>query len=237
MPQDKEYTFLRVNHSGEIPCDMIRIVDDDHDLGLYDQIRQHAHFRGEVGYHTYTLYNVEGKRAKYEIYYAGNGLNEKLQPNHRINGMLANSMYLPSGAPDEKCRQFILKQEWGCNWFVGDVLIRLKKNQTLPDVSRCGNIIQDTTRDYLYGNRINDIVPQRYKNKHNDWLFRASLGWTQPFGQAPEQYSYPYFCGDSRTLTEEYIEHVKELFESSQYVGQPMFDVDGILEDMRKYMA
>jgi hypothetical protein len=238
MPQDKEYTFLRVNHSGEIPCDMIRIVDDDHELGLYDQIRKHAHFQDEVGYHTYTLYNVEGKRAKYEIYYAGNGLNEQLQPNHRINGMLANSMYLPSGSPDNKCRQFLLKQEWGCNWFVGDVLIRLKKNQKLPDVSRCGNMIEMTTQDYMYSDRFADTIPKRYKTEYPDWLMRASLGWKMPCGQSPEQYDYPYFCGNSRTLTEEYVEHVEELLRKARHPNtMPMFKVDAILEDIRTYMA
>lgn len=179
------YTLIRIPTQGQVPCEFLNFQADEPEDKLYDHLRRECGWTGDgvssagawVSYNNYKFYDINGKHKSYEVYFCGEGLDLNLQPNHRANAMAGAGMYLPSGSPDENSRQFQLKQAWGCNWFVGDIVIRIKKGQVLPDCAIYG---ENPFKWML--ERATPIGPTtlveptaQYKSKHTDWFPRANL--------------------------------------------------------------
>lgn len=173
------YTLIRIPTQGQVPCEFINFQADQPEDKLYEHLRSECGWgkHGWVSHNNYKFYDINGKHKSYEVYFCGEGLDLNLQPNHKANAMAGVGMYLPSGSPDEKARQFHLKQAWGCNWFVGDIVIRIKQGQVLPDCAIYGeNPFQwMLTRATPIGTTILANPSAQYKAKHTDWFARANL--------------------------------------------------------------
>jgi len=206
------YTLLRIPVSGDVPCEFVNFQADAPEDRLYAHLREVCGWTGDgvssagawVSFNNYKFYDINGKHKSYEVYFCGEGLDLKLQPNHRANAMAGAGMYLPSGSPDEKARQFQLKQAWGCNWFVGDIVIRIKKGQALPDASIYGDnpfkwMLERATP---IGATILANPTAQYKSKHTDWFARANLMMYLTDAGTGTQYQrgdYKFHCPDSMT--------------------------------------
>ena len=221
-----QFTLLRINTSGDVPVDFVNVDAPDH--SLYEHLREVGHWEGEVSVQNYAFYDAQGKRKKYEVYFAGNGLGEEQQPNHRANAMAIAGMYHKNGTPDENCRQMQLKQEWGCRFFVGDIIIRIKKNQTLPDLT----IFGDNPLSYIMSFRApqfrEEPTPQ-YKRKFPDWEDRCNphkKKTQMPSGRVSlqmfedrgyEEGNYSFFCPSGSYCTEEFKDTLNEWAREAAY--------------------
>lgn len=223
-----QFTLLRINTQGDVPMDFVNVDAPDH--SLYEHLREVGNWgeHGEVGTNNYAFYTADGRRMKYEVYFAGNGLNEKQQPNHRANAMAIYGMYHKNGTPDEKCRQFQLKEEWGCRFFVGDIIIRIKKNQPLPDVSVFG----DNPLSYimaLRSERCRETPTRQYQNKYADWAERCNphrqkTEWPGGMMTAAmleargyEDSDYSFFIKEGQYFTEEFKDTLNDWAKEAAY--------------------
>ena len=223
-----QFTLLRINTQGDVPMDFVNVDAPDHTL--YEHLREVANWgeHGEVASHNYAFYTTDGRRMKYEVYFAGSGLLEKQQPNHRANAMAIYGMYHKNGTPDEKCRQFQLKQEWGCRFFVGDIIIRIKKNQPLPDVSVFGT----NPLSYIMTLRSEHhrrTPTRQYQRKYEDWEDRCnphrkkeSLGagifTAEDFAnRGYEEGNYSFFIPSGPYFTEEFKDTLNEWAKEASY--------------------
>ncbi len=227
----RQFTLLKIPVLGDAPCEFINCEDEDHNL--YQYLRSKTDWSGldaqgwggsEVRYDNYIFEDSNGKHSSYKVFYAGDGLDRKLQPNHRAIALALNGMYKKLKKyikPLEDSRQYELAEEWGTNLFVGDIVLQLKPNQALP---KFGGFTDNPIIHNLYltsGLRF-DPTPQFKRKYPEDWRQRADAGMKR--GSLPsgiisfadieargwERYEYKIYCGSS--LTQEYIDQVVEWF-------------------------
>ena len=204
------FTILHIPTSGDVPCEFKNVQDDDHNL--YDFLRKQSDWQVEgvstcgawVSYHNYKFHSVDGRHLNYEVYFCGEALDLNLQPNHRATAMASMGMYGKNGNPDEKSRQYELKNAWGCNFFYGDIFIRIKKNQPLPDATIYGeNPLAFMVAHATEMGREFAPVTKAWKRKHQDWFPRANLGMMKPMGQTQwERHDYKFF--GQKNVTQEF---------------------------------
>ena len=220
MPS-KQYTLLKVPVLGDAPCEFINCEDEDN---LFNYLRSKTDWGegAEVNKHNYIFEDTNGKHQSYSVWFCGDGLDRKLQPNHRAIAIALNGMYKKLKTyikPLEDSRQYQLAEEWGTNLFVGDIVLQLKPNQALP---KFGSFTDQPVVHNLYlttGLRINP--PPQFKCKYpDDWRQRADAGmkreklgagvFTMEDFEARgwERYGYKLYCNSS--LTQEYIDQLVE---------------------------
>jgi len=181
-----------------------------------------------VSYHNYKFYATNGKHLSYEVYFCGDGLCRNLQPHHRANALTLFGMYKETKkhrTPDEKSRNYQLCKEWGSNFFVGDIVIKLKFGQELPDLSKIENPIEFMI---MYGDDslpllcMPDPSPNFKKKYPDDWQQRASgshkreeLGggvytMADLENRGWERHNYKLACFRKESLTQEFIDQLTD---------------------------
>ena len=136
--------YIRYNANGETPMEFVNLADTVPKNEVWDELKKTMSHHGEgritFARSTYNLWCSDGKRYKVEILFDEDGLHKKLLPNHRFNAMV------DLGRFTSKKFNFIgqsrnqdIKESWGSNYFVGDVIVKVTAGRPIPDISIFGD--------------------------------------------------------------------------------------------------
>jgi len=212
--EPSKYSYMRINCNGELPFTFVNLDEFDK-LDEYKQIRPlFSHYEEDgkmiyIGKTKYTLWCSNGKRYNVEMYFDEDGLSKKLLPNHRINAMINLGRFTSKKFDylNEKTRNQQIKDCWGSNYMVGDVICKITTGKPIPDCSIFGD------------NPIKSIMERRFpntrmKNKYGEFLAEVMVDefYTEKYikemgGVGWERVKYnigPKECDD-----EEYLELLK----------------------------
>jgi len=152
------YCYLRFNANGETPMEFVNLADSVPKDKVWDELKKTMSHKGTIYFHPvkYTLWCSDGKRYKVEILYDDDGLNKKLQPNHRFNAMVNLGRFTTKSFDYiGQSRQQDIKETWGSNYFVGDVIVKVVEGKPIPDCSIFGeNPIKSIFTQYIPNTRM-----------------------------------------------------------------------------------
>ena len=155
------YTYIRYNANGETPMEFVNLADSvpkDEEWNELKATMSHYEGKGSIYFSKakYALWCSDGKRYNVEIFYDEDGLNKGLPPNHRINAMVHLGRFTNKNfnyIGDTRNQQ--IKDTWGSNYFVGDVIIKVVVGKPIPDISVFGdNPIQAIFAQHRPNNRM-----------------------------------------------------------------------------------
>ena len=138
------YCYIRINANGETPMEFVNLADSvPKDEPWAELKKTMSHYKGQDSIYLcpvkYTLWCSDGKRYKVEILFDDDGLSKKLQPNHRFNAMVNLGRFTTKSFDYiGKSRQQDIKETWGSNYFVGDVIVKVVEGKPIPDCSIFG---------------------------------------------------------------------------------------------------
>ena len=138
-----KYSYLRINASGDTPCEFVNLADSVKRDEEWDVIKASMSHASEGPIYLkpqkFALWCSDGKRYQVEFYYDEEGMCKGLLPNHRFNAM-AHAGRFTTKKFDYigKSYQEELKTWWGSNFAVGDVILKFQSGKPLPDVSVFG---------------------------------------------------------------------------------------------------
>ena len=156
MPQNRimPYLFLRINANRVNPYDIIHINEFETEDPYENSGSILSHFyRDESGLsragdpdifierESFLVWCQDGKRHTMELYCDENGKEKGLPPNHRVNAMIHAGRFTTKMFcdVDSKSRNQKLKDSWGPNYCVGDVLWKVPSGKPMPDTCVYGD--------------------------------------------------------------------------------------------------
>jgi hypothetical protein len=154
------YCYLRFNANGETPMEFVNLADSVPKDETWAELKKTmSHYKGGGGDTIYlrpvkyTLWCSDGKRYKVEILFDDDGSHKGLLPNLRFNAMVNLGRFTTKSFDYiGKSRQQEIKETWGSNYFVGDVIVKVQEGKPIPDCSIFGE------------NPIKSIFAQRIPN-------------------------------------------------------------------------
>lgn len=160
-----KYSYLRINANGDIPMDFVNLADDVPRDEEWNELKKlFSHYEeGKFDYiakNKYTLWCSDDKRYKVEILCDEDGYNKGLLPNHRMNAMVDAGRFTSKKFDYiGKSRNQDVKECWGSNYYVGDVIIKVVSGKPIPDCS----IFGDNPLDFiLHGHLPNKRMFNKY---------------------------------------------------------------------------
>jgi hypothetical protein len=140
------YNYIRINANGETPMEFVNLADTVPKDEVWNELKQTlSHYSPTgakiyFGTTKYSLWCSDGKRYNVEISYDDEGLNKSLLPNHRMNAMVdlgrfTNKNFNYIGNTNNQG----VKETWGSNYFVGDVIVKVVEGKPIPDISIFGD--------------------------------------------------------------------------------------------------
>ena len=136
------YCYLRFNANGETPMEFVNLADSVPKDRVWDELKKTMSHKGTIYLRPakYTLWCSDGKRYKVEILFDDEGLTKKLLPNHRFNAMVNLGRFTTKKFDYiGQSKQQDIKECWGSNYFVGDVIVKVVEGKPIPDCSIFGD--------------------------------------------------------------------------------------------------
>jgi len=173
------YSYLRINANTDIPQVFVNL-DDIKKGEEFENLRPLFSHSTDytykedlfLGRSKYSMWCSDGKRYNVQIYYDTEGLEKGLLPNHRVNAMIDAGRFTSKKFDYiGKTRNQDIKETWGSNYFMGDVIIRLTTGKPIPDCAIYGENPLKFLMDIKKPNR-------RMINKYGE---EASLMMIHPF--------------------------------------------------------
>jgi hypothetical protein len=211
-----KHSYLRINADGDIPMDFINLADDVPKLEVWNELKKLcSHYDADMGERSiyfgtnkYSLWCSDGKRYNVEILYDEEGVSKKLVPNHRMNAMVDAGRFTSKKFDYiGKSRNQEIKECWGSNYFVGDVIIKVVTGKPIPDCS----IFGDNPLDFiLQGHIPNRRMINKYGHEtlHMFWATSTKV-MNDKFFSDPDWKDTEYWLLPTREVDSEYIDLLK----------------------------
>tara|TARA_Y100000401_G_scaffold60121_1_gene47668 strand:+ start:274 stop:975 length:702 start_codon:yes stop_codon:yes gene_type:complete len=141
-----KYCYLKINALGDVPMEFVNLADSVPKDEVWDELKKTmSHYKedGEPIYFSkskYAFWCSDGKRYNIEVLFDDDGLNKGLTPNHRYNAMV-NLGRFTSKKFDYigKSRNQDIKDMWGANFGVGDMILKIVEGKPIPDCAIFGD--------------------------------------------------------------------------------------------------
>ena len=142
--------LLRINCDAIHDIDILPIeISNNNDDELKNQLLLFSHDRQTCfERREYWIWCDDGERRLVPIYYDSEGLDKQLFPNHRANALITAGRFTTREFNNTVNRTSLvqhrnvnqeLKDHWGSNFIVGDVICVIDEGLSLPDVNIYGN--------------------------------------------------------------------------------------------------
>mgnify|MGYP003116257437 FL=1 len=139
-----KHSYIRINAKGDCPMDFVNLADSVPKDEVWNELKatMSHHDKGRIsfGSRKFALWCSDGKRYNVDVLFDDDGIHKCLAPNHVMNAMV------DAGRFTDKEFNFIgkshnqdIKEMWGSNYFVGDVIIKVITGKPIPDCSIFGD--------------------------------------------------------------------------------------------------
>ena len=161
------HSYIRINANGDCPMDFVNLASSVPKDEVWDELKATMSHHDDkcritFGMRKFALWCSDGKRYNVDVLFDEDGIHKCLAPNHGMNAMV------DAGRFNTKKFDFIgkshnqdIKEMWGSNYFVGDVIIKVITGKPIPDCS----IFGDNPIVFL---RSHKKVSNRMRSKYGD---------------------------------------------------------------------
>ena len=161
------HAYIRINAKGDCPMDFVNLADSVPKHEVWDELKatmSHHDDKCRITFGTrkYALWCSDGKRYNVEVLFDEDGIHKCLLPNHRMNAMVDAGRFTTKKFDYVgKSHNQDIKEMWGSNYFVGDIIIKVIAGKPIPDCS----IFGDNPLVFLKGHK---KVSNRMRSKYGD---------------------------------------------------------------------